>query len=133
MTSLYVGLGILVAVVLIILGVTVWKTRDWKQGSEKPALKGLALPEGSVRALIAFLLIGAFVIFVFLGKDAVVVEQTEEKQSEDGTPVIVTTEDTGLFTTVLTAFGTLTGAVTGFYFADRRSGASGTPSSPPGG
>jgi hypothetical protein len=55
--------------------------------------------------LIAFLVVGAFVIFVFFGRRAV--------------------DDDDLFTTVLTAFGTLTGSVTGFYFGGRASQAAG--------
>ncbi|UCD09727.1 MAG: hypothetical protein JSU79_03525 [Dehalococcoidales bacterium] len=119
MTSIYVSLGILCGVALLILGITMWRTRNWAQGQDNPPLKGLALPEGSVRALVAFLLIGSFIIFIFLGKEAVVIEWNETKQLENGTTEIVPTQDTTLYNTILTAFGTLTGTVTGFYFAKK--------------
>jgi hypothetical protein len=100
-TPVYVGLAVLAAILVAIYATALWRTQLWTQGSSKPALKGLALPEGSIRGLIAFLVVGAFVIFVFFGRRAV--------------------DDDDLFTTVLTAFGTLTGSVTGFYFGGRAS------------
>ena len=63
---------------------------------EKSApLKGLNLPKGSVRSMLALMVVGAFVIFLVLGHNV-------EK-----------------FDNVISAFGTLTGAVIGFYFAHR--------------
>ena len=64
--------------------------------------------------MIAFLVVGAFVIFVFFGKEA-------------------TCKDDELYRTVLTAFGTLTGAVTGFYFGGRGSEARDKPKDEKGG
>lgn len=123
-SSLIVLAVILAGIFLLVLGRTSWKQEGMK-------LKGLALPEGSVRGLIAFLVIGAFVIFVFFGKGAVTTtseELMERVDTEgklvtivdtDGNPIIITNEDTTLFTTVLASLSTLAGAVTGFYFAGR--------------
>ncbi len=60
-------------------------------------LKGLNLPEGSVRAILALIIVGSFVNVLIFGSD-------------------VLDDD---FEQVITAFGTLAGAVTGFYFAGR--------------
>ena len=63
---------------------------------EKSApLKGLNLPEGSVRSMLALIIVGTFVIFLVLG------------------------DDVGHFQKIVSAFGTLTGAVLGFYFGNR--------------
>ena len=64
------------------------------RGKSAP-LRGLNLPNGSVRSMLALMIVGTFVIFLVLGGD---VEQ---------------------FDNVVSAFGTLTGAVIGFYFAHR--------------
>ena len=78
----------------------------WRSGSEGSAtLKGLNLPEGSVRAMLALLIVGSFVNVLLFG--ASVLEDHFEQ--------------------VVTAFGTLAGAVTGFYFAGRKSGESEIP------
>ena len=58
-------------------------------------LRGLNLPQGSVRSMLALLVVGTFVIFLILGHEV------------------------DKFDSVVTAFGTLTGAVIGFYFAHR--------------
>ncbi len=60
--------------------------------------KGLNLPAGSVRAMLALLIVGSFVNVLLFG-----------------TPVLADN-----FEQVITAFGTLAGAVTGFYFAGRK-------------
>jgi hypothetical protein len=108
-------------------------------GSEKkanPEFKDLALPEGSIRGLIAFLVVGGFLIFAFFGKPALPTA-TEEIVKANGQvimntdmlakPLMTTKTDISLFPTVLTAFFTLSGAVTGFYFGGRSS-----PSQSPG-
>ena len=101
-----------------------------------PALKGLALPEGSIRGLMAFFVVGGFLNFAFFGKPALSTS-TEEIVTANGRVIIRTDmpaipfmtvkTDISLFTTVLTAFGTLIGAVTGFYYCGRSS-----PSQSPG-
>ena len=129
MTALYVGLSVLGVIFLVIYAVAMWRTRKWERGvkDKEPPLKGLALPEGSVRGLIAFLVVGAFILFAFFGKDAVSYTTQEINTFDEGGNLVetTTTEDTTLFTTVLTAFGTLTGAVAGFYFGGRGSQAGG--------
>ena len=91
--------------------------------SDATALKGLGLPEGSIRGLIAFLVLGGFVLFIFFGKD--VLSDTVVLTDSAGVPLtnaagnVVTETDNSLFNTILAAFGTLTGAVTGFYFGNR--------------
>lgn len=84
---------------LVLLAAPVYAAmRSRHAGSE--ALKGLNLPEGSVRAMLALLIVGSFVNVLLFGSDVL----------EDH------------FEQVITAFGTLAGAVTGFYFAGRKSG-----------
>ena len=119
-TALHVSLSVLAASLAAVFLVVVWRTRHWEQGKEGPPLKGLALPEGSVRGLIALIVLGAFVIFLFFGKGAVVSFEEITKLDADRNVVATTrAEDTTLFTTGLTALGTLTAAVAGFYFGGR--------------
>ena len=66
-----------------------------KESSED--LRGLNLPKGSVRAMLALLIVGSFVNVLVFGAD-VMGDKFEQ---------------------VITAFGTLAGAVTGFYFAGK--------------
>ena len=111
MTPLYVSLAVLAAILAAIYATALLRTWPWAQGGTLPPLKGLALPQGSIRGLIAFLIVGGFVIFVFFGKEAV--------------------DKDDLYTTVLASFGTLTGAVTGFYFGGRGSEARDKPPKEP--
>ena len=59
-------------------------------------LKGLNLPEGSIRAIVALLIVGSFVNLLLFGS-SIMDEHFEQ---------------------VVTAFATLAGAVTGFYLPD---------------
>ncbi len=70
-------------------------TRFRSNSAESAKLKGMNLPEGTIRSMLALLIVGAFVIFLVLGSEL---------------------EN---FDKVVTAFGTLAGAVLGFYFAHR--------------
>ena len=84
----------------------------------------------------AFFVVGGFLNFVFFGKPALSTT-TEEIVTANGRVIIRTDmpakpfmtikTDTSLFTTVLTAFGTLIGTVPGFYYCARSS-----PSQSPG-
>ena len=96
MTELYVALGGYTAFLTLVIVLAYWRSRKW---TEEP-LRGLALPKGSVRSVLAFAVIGAFVVFIFFGEDVVADEN---------------------YDAVLTSLGTLTGAVTGFYFGGRSS------------
>ena len=70
----------------------------WLKGHASAPLKGLNLPEGSIRGMLALLIIGSFVNVLMFG-ESILKENFEQ---------------------VITAFGTLAGAVTGFYFAGRK-------------
>ncbi len=100
--SLSILAGILIGVFVAVLVASLLMTaKGWAPPKVTfPPLKGLLIPRGSVRAMLAFLIAGAFIIFVFMGENALNDEH---------------------FESVLTAFGTLTGAVTGFYFGTRGS------------
>ena len=90
-----------VLLLLVLLAAPVYAAvRSRHAGSE--TLKGLNLPEGSVRAMLALLIVGSFVNVLLFGASVL----------------------GGHFEQVITAFGTLAGAVTGFYFAGRKSGKS---------
>lgn len=65
--------------------------------NNKEELRGLNLPRGSIRAILALLAVGSFVNVLVLGAPAL----------------------GDHFDSILAAFGTLTGAMTGFYFANR--------------
>ena len=86
-----VGLLILILLVAPIYAVSRSKT-------DVP-FRGLNLPEGSIRAILALLIVGSFINVLLFGT-SMLGENFEQ---------------------VVTAFGTLAGAVTGFYFAGRKS------------
>ena len=68
------------------------------QNGKSPPLKGLNLPQGSVRAMIAIAIIGSYLITLSLGS---------------------TVLGDGQFDKIVAAFGSLVGAVVGFYFGSR--------------
>ena len=75
-----------------------------KGSQEIPQLKGLNLPEGSIRAMIAIAIIGSYLITLALalfGKDGL--EQLDKER----------------LSLILASFSSLSGAVVGFYFASR--------------
>ena len=85
-----------VYIFLVLVGGPIYSCRIAKKNPEKAAeLKGLNLPEGSVRSMLALITVGSFIIFLVLGSNL------------------------PNFDKVISAFGTLTGAVIGFYFAHR--------------
>ena len=92
--------GALLFVVLVLM--PLYSLGVAKRGSGASAnLKGLNLPEGSIRAMLALMSVGSFIIVLVLGHGV-----TEMKDNYDQ---------------VVTAFGTLTGAIIGFYFGNRGS------------
>jgi len=107
------GLG---ASVLFVYALTMWRTWCWKRTNKKPLLKGLALPEGSIRGLLAFLIVGAFIILLLFGKGPL---STEKIVIDKAANTTITTTDTALYTTVVSSLGTLTAVVVGFYFGAR--------------
>ena len=93
-----------VLLLLIFVGGPIYSCRVQKKhrgnnGPDFPPLRGLNLPSGSVRSMLALTIIGSYINFLLFGRNAGI------------------TED--YFNNVLAAFGTLAGAVTGFYFATR--------------
>lgn len=113
------ALVLLFGIFLIIYGTTVKRTWDWNSNPNYSCLRGLALPNGSIRGLIAFLVIGGFLIFIFVGPKIFITEVTVTDAS--GVETVTTAYDEHLFTTILSAFSTLTGAIAGFYFGGRES------------
>jgi|GEM_PF-3320527 hypothetical protein len=122
MLELTIGAGVVILVVVVMWALAVVRTRkevpaktEAAQGAattaDQMASQPLALPKGSVRAILGLLIVGEFLNFLIFGWKAI--------------------GDTTTFSAVLAAFATLSGAVTGFYFGSR--GASekdkGTPSS----
>ena len=84
--------------VLIAIGAPLYSKCAAPKNNEKE-LRGLNLPRGSIRGILALLAVGSFVNVLVLGA-----------------PVLG-----AHFDSILAAFGTLTGAMTGFYFANRSS------------
>ena len=84
-----------IAYIAIVLLAGFLCTRFRSNGAESTKLKGMNLPEGTIRSMLALLIVGAFVIFLVLGSAL------------------------ANFDKVVSAFGTLAGAVLGFYFAHR--------------
>ena len=100
--------GLLIAEVLWLLVVGIgWPIYAATKAENAAELRGLNLPRGSVRAILALVIIGSFVVFlVFMPFLSVQAESLDK---------------------ALVAFGTLTGAVSGFYFGGRTASPSPTP------
>ncbi|MDE0047127.1 MAG: hypothetical protein OXU19_14920 [bacterium] len=99
---LLVAESILLLVALVALpGYAVWKAKI----REDVPLKGLALPQGSVRSMLALTVVGSFVVFLIFGGAAL--------------------PESSRFGEVVTALTAVAGAIVGFYFG---SGGSGRPS-----
>ena len=95
----------LAAVLLVMYLATMIRTRKQKEMSAP-----LGVPPGTVRALLAILIVGGFVVFLFFGSEAV-------------------HGDT--FDKVIAAFAALAGSATGFYFGSRASGTQEPPATKP--
>ena len=99
---LLIAEGILLFLVLIVLPMySIWKAK----ASNNITLKGLALPQGSVRSMLALTVVGSFVIFLVFGGAAL----------PNGTR----------FTEIVAALTGIAGTVVGFYFGSGGSGNSG--------
>ena len=104
MANLFWAEGILLAVILV--GLPLYSYCIGKSKSGKcPELKGLNLPAGSIRGMLALMSVGSFVILLVLGPSAPEMKEYFDK--------------------ALAAFGTLTGAIIGFYFGSRGTAAQG--------
>ena len=103
-----VSLGFIIVEVLwlVVVGIA-WPAYAASNAGDNAERRGLSLPRGSIRAILALTIIGSFVIFLvfmpFLGGEAQHLDKA------------------------LVAFGTLTGAVSGFYFGGRASSPPPTP------
>ena len=88
--------GILLVVVLVLMPIYSYCVAKW-QSVEIKELRGLNMPRGSIRGMLALMSVGSFIIVLVFGSEI------PEMRFEQ----------------VVTAFGTLTGAVIGFYFGAR--------------
>ncbi len=93
MTALIVGAVVVGGLVVLMYISAVLRSKD--ANKDKP----LAVPVGSIRSLLAILIVGGFVVFLLFGSEAIENEDTFDK--------------------ILAAFASLAGAATGFYFGSR--------------
>ena len=99
---LLIAEGVLLLLVLIALPIyAIWKAK----ASTDVVLKGLALPQGSVRSMLALIVVGSFVIFLVFGGAAL--------------------PTASRFTEIVAALTGIAGTVVGFYFGSGGSGTSG--------
>ena len=91
--------SILLLIVLVALpAYAAWKGR----AQDGLSLKGLALPQGSVRSMLALTVVGSFVVFLVFGGSAL----------PEGTR----------FTEIVAALTGVAGTIIGFYFGSKGSG-----------
>ena len=83
---------------LVLLAAPIYAIKAQRTDNSSGSLRGLNLPRGSVRAMLALLIVGSFVNVLVFGA-AVIPDHFEQ---------------------VITAFGTLAGSVIGFYFGGRQ-------------
>ena len=88
----------IVLVGLVLIGAPIYAKWARRTDESSKSLRGLNLPRGSVRAMLAFLIVGSFINILVFGADVF----------------------PNHFEQVITAFGTLAGAVVGFYFGGRQ-------------
>ena len=99
---LLIAESILLIITLVALPVyAAWKARV--HGSVP--LKGLALPQGSVRSMLALTVVGSFIVFLVFGAPAM-------------------PPDSPRFTEIVAALTGIAGTVVGFYFGGNGSGRS---------
>ena len=87
----------IVLVGLVLIGAPIYSKWARRTDESSKSLRGLNLPRGSVRAMLALFIVGSFVNVLVFGA-AVFPKHFEQ---------------------VITAFGTLAGSVVGFYFGGR--------------
>ena len=103
-TGDFVPLLIAESILLIITLVVLPAYAAWRQrAGDQAALKGLALPQGSVRSMLALTVVGSFVVFLVFGAPAM-------------------PADSGRFTEIVAALTGIAGTVVGFYFGGNGSG-----------
>lgn len=92
------------SILLVIVLVALPLYSAWKAGNRDDLpLKGLALPQGTVRSMLALVVVGSFIIFLLFGGSTLPAEAR--------------------FTEIVTALTGVAGTIVGFYFG---SGGSGT-------
>ncbi len=92
------------SILLIITLVALPAYASWKARTHSDVpLKGLALPQGSVRSMLALTIVGSFVVFLVFGARAL-------------------PEGSTRFTEILAALTGIAGTVVGFYFGGNGSG-----------
>jgi len=101
MSLLLIAEIILLIVVLIFMPIYSCCVGKCQSNGEKAPLKGLNMPQGSIRGMLALLSVGSFLLFLVLGPQVPEMKEYFDK--------------------VLASFGTLTGAIIGFYFGNRGS------------
>jgi hypothetical protein len=104
MTEVSIALGVLLGFTLV----WIILAYIFNKGNAGAPKRGMGLPRGSIRSIIAVWVIGAFIVFVFFGRDAL----AEAAQSND-----TSTDD--IYEKVLVSFTTLVAAISGFYFGAR--------------
>ena len=87
----------LLLVLLVLIGAPIYANWARRSDESSKSLRGLNLPRGSVRAMLALLIVGSFINILVFGAQVF----------------------PGHFEQVITAFGTLAGSVIGFYFGGR--------------
>ncbi len=97
-----VSVGVLFLIVLIFIPIYSYFVGECRSDDEKAPLKGLNMPQGSIRGMFALLSICSFLLFLIFGSQTPGVKENFDK--------------------ILASFGTLTGAIIGFYFGNRGSG-----------
>lgn len=75
---------------------------SWQARAKNLELKGLALPQGSVRSMLALTVVGSFVVFLIFGGFVL--------------------SENARFTEIVAALTGITGTIVGFYFGSGGSG-----------
>ena len=100
---LLIAEGILLVVALLVLpAYAALKART----GDDVELKGLGLPKGSIRSMLALIVVGSFVVFLIFGASAL-------------------PKDSSRFNEIVAALTGVAGTVIGFYFGSGGSGSSG--------
>jgi len=93
------GIGLLFGLAFLVMFIAWRRTWHWNDEEHLERLRGLALPSGTTRSVLALLIVGGFVLFAFIGRG------------------ILGAGDQ--YNAIFGAWVTLTGTVTGFYFGSR--------------
>ena len=107
-----VGLGAFAILLLVIIVTTFWVyIRTCKLPVS--SLRGLLLPNGTIRSILALLIVGSYIIFTIFGYSFIFDIYKSSNASIDVGAI------TTIYQTIITAFTGLSAAVIGFYFGAR--------------